>query len=240
MNVYADKPTRIRVVDLETTGTTTDDAVVEIAAVDLIGSDIVVVGSDLIRPSIPIPPQASAVHHLMDEDVAHCRPIEQHLPHYMDQSRVAGVEIFASHNWRFEAQWLGDLLDGRLAICTLKCSIRVWPDAPAHNNQALRYWLRPKGLSSQIANCAHRAFPDAYVTAFILRELLAVASVDELITWTNEPVLLPKVTFGKHRGADWSDVPIDYLAWVADKSDLSGDIKFTADYYRRIRQQQAA
>jgi exodeoxyribonuclease X len=78
------------------------------------------------------------------------------------------------------------------------------------------------------------------VTAFILQELLTVASVDELITWTNEPVLLPKVTFGKHRGADWSNVPIDYLAWVADKSDLSEDIKFTANHYRRIRQQQAA
>ncbi len=240
MNVYSDMPARIRVVDLETTGTTTDDSVVEIAAVDLIGSDIVIVGSDLIRPTTPIPPQASAVHHLLDEDVAHCLPVERHLPHYMDQFRATGVEVFASHNWRFEAQWLAELLDERPVICTLKCSIRVWPQAPAHNNQALRYWLRPKGLSSQIASCAHRAFPDAYVTAFILRELLAVASLDELILWTKEPVLLPRVTFGKHRGTEWSNVPIDYLAWVADKSDLSEDIKFTADHYRRIRKQQAA
>jgi exodeoxyribonuclease X len=240
MKVYSDKPSRIRVVDLETTGTTTDDSVVEIAAIDLIGSDITIIGSDLIRPYISIPPQASAKHHLVDEDLVHCQRIEHHLPHYMDQSRAAGVDVFASHNWRSEAQWLADLLDGRPAICTLKCSIRVWPKAPAHNNQALRYWLRPKGLSSQVANRAHRAFPNAYVTAFILRELLTVASLDELITWTNEPVLLPRVTFGKHRGADWSDVPVDYLAWVADKSDLSEDIKFTADHYRRVRQQQAA
>jgi DNA polymerase III epsilon subunit-like protein len=38
--------------------------VVEIAAVDLIGHEIVPIGSSLVRPPIPIPPQASAIHHI--------------------------------------------------------------------------------------------------------------------------------------------------------------------------------
>lgn len=235
--MYLDQPVHIRVVDLETTGVAVTDSIVEIAAVDLIGNQIVIVGSDLVRPPIPIPAPASAIHHLTDDDVANCRPIEEHLETYIDNTGETGVQAFASHNWKFEAQWLEEHLDGRPAICTFKCAMRVWPDAPAHNNQALRYWLKPKGLSPIVASTAHRALPDAYVTAFILRELLEHATVEELIAWTNEPVLLRRVSFGKHRGTDWDDVPSDYLAWVIEKSDLSEDVKFTASYHLRQRRE---
>src|SRR5689334_5343878 len=140
--------TRFRVLDLETTGLQPNAAVVEIGAVDLIGDEVGIIGSDLIRPPVPIPPEASAIHHISD----------------------AGVDVFASHNWQFDAQWLGEHLRDRPVICTYKCAMRVWPEAPAHNNQVLRYWLKPKGLDSTIGSMAHRALPDAYVTAFILRE----------------------------------------------------------------------
>jgi exodeoxyribonuclease X len=230
---------RIRVVDLETTGKNPTDAIVEIAAVDLVGDEIIVIGSDLVKPFVPIPPEASAVHHITDSDVSGCPPLEDHLPHYLDYSGSAGVSAFAAHNWQFEAQWLGDAIGERPAICTYKCALRAWPEAPAHNNQTLRYWLKPKGLSGLIASTAHRALPDAYVTAFILRELLQVASFEELVDWTKRPALLPRVNFGKHRGCEWSDVPLDYLAWIIDKSDMSGDIKFTAAHHRRLRQAQS-
>jgi exodeoxyribonuclease X len=233
MMVYSDKLTRIRVLDLETTGTTADDAVVEVAAVDIIGTEIVIVGSDLICPPIPIPPSASAVHHITDMDVMLCPPLEQRLPYYMDVDRTDGVDVFASHNWRFDGQWLVEYLGGRPAICTYKAALRVWPEAPAHNNQALRYWLKPQGLVPIIASSAHRALPDAYVTAFLLRELLKVASVEDLVAWTTQPALLPRVMFGKHRGSAWSEVPVDYLVWIVERSDLNDDVKFTANHYRR-------
>src|SRR3954447_24082864 len=96
---------RIRILDLETTGLTPDDHVVEIAAVDLIDNEIVPIGSNLVRPPIPIPPQASAIHHITDEHVRQCRAFDEHLPVYLDQSGKAGVDAFAFHNWRFESQW---------------------------------------------------------------------------------------------------------------------------------------
>ncbi len=46
MTIYSDKPTRFRVLDLETTGISPDDAVVEIAAVDIIGREVVPIGPD--------------------------------------------------------------------------------------------------------------------------------------------------------------------------------------------------
>lgn len=78
----------------------------------------------------------------------------------------------------------------------------------------------------------HRALPDAYVTAGILRELLKLASVDDLIMWSQPPVLLPRVCFGKHKGLAWSELPVDYLDWIVERSDLNEDVKVTANRYR--------
>ena len=122
---------------------------------------------------------------------------------------------------------------GLCVICTYRCALRVWPEAPAHGNQALRYWLKPKGLNAKIANLSHRALPDAYVTALILCELLNQATVENLIAWTTEPALLPRITFGRHRGSSWSEVPQDYFGWIVDRSDLGEDVKFTASHHQR-------
>ena len=113
---------------------------------------------------------------------------------------------FAAHNAAFDQQWLPpDLLGNLPLICTYKAAVHIWPEAPKHTNQVLRYWL-DLDMDRSIADRAHRAMPDAYVTAHLLREILKHASIEDLIRWTNEPVLLPKVTFGKHRGQNWTDV----------------------------------
>jgi exodeoxyribonuclease X len=157
------------------------------------------------------------------------------MPFYMDTDRAVGVDVFVAHHWAIEAQWLGEHLQGRPSICTYKAALRLCPEAPGHGNQVLRYWLRPKGLDPVIASTPHRALPDAYVTAFLLREVLELATVEELIAWTREPALLSRVTFGRYRGSDWHEVPADYLAWVAERSELGDDIKFTAQHHRHLR-----
>ncbi len=86
-----------------------------------------------------------------------------------------------------------------------------------------------------ISGTPHRALPDAYVTAFILREAVELATVKELIAWTGEPALLPRVTFGRYRGSNWDEVPADYLAWIAERSELGGDVKYTAQHHRHLR-----
>ena len=64
MATSLDTLTPFRIVDVETTGTTPNDAVVEIGAVDLVGGEIIPIGSDLVRPPVPIPPQASPIHQI--------------------------------------------------------------------------------------------------------------------------------------------------------------------------------
>jgi exodeoxyribonuclease X len=229
-------PVRIRIIDLETTGKTAEHSIIEIGAVDLVGNEIIPVGAEMVRPPCSIPPEASAVHHIVDEHVTLCAPIETYLSYFMDFDGAAGVSAFCAHKWCFEAQWLGSHLQGRPAICTLKAAQRMWPEAPAHNLQALRYWLKPSGIDPRLASAPHRAPPDAYVTAFILRELIKHSSISDLIQWTNEPVLLMRVNFGMHFGKAWDDVPDDYLRWLLGKGDsFDEDRRYTAATYLERR-----
>jgi len=61
----------IRVIDIENTAIApASDAIIEIASVDMVrGGGITNAMDTLVRPSKPISPGASAVHHLIDEDV---------------------------------------------------------------------------------------------------------------------------------------------------------------------------
>ena len=53
--------------------------------------------------------------------------------------------------------------------------------------------------------------PDAWVTAHLVEQMLRETTVEQLILWTADPKLLPKVPFGKYRGEKRAEVPSDYL-----------------------------
>ena len=120
---------------------------------------------------------------------------------------------FAAHNAKFEQQWCAALTGGTPWICTYRCALRVWPDAPNHQNNTLRYWLKLPA-DRRRAEPTHRAGPDAYVTAYLLKALLNSASVEQLIHWSAEPALLARCTFGKHRNTLKVSMPfVDTVVW---------------------------
>lgn len=218
----------IRVIDFETTGMPPDAAVCEIGWCSVRTyddpRDPPEVGDPralLVDPKRPMPVEARAIHHISDRDLAGAA----------DAARVfmeftAGEPgAFAAHNATFERAFFagGDTP----WICTLKVARRLWPECPSHSNQCLRYFLGLE-LEDRDAMPPHRAGPDAFVTAHILRVALGLASVADMIAWTSEPSLLPRINFGKHRGKKWHEAPRDYLEWIVSKSDLDADVKFTA------------
>jgi exodeoxyribonuclease X len=223
---------RIRVVDFETTGFPEDPVrgICEVGFTDLTANwEIGPTTEFLVNPGHPIPPQTRAVHHISDADVVSAPSPDVALRTLM--INMADDDVFAAHNCKFEQAFFGG--GGRRWICTMQCAKHLFPDAPGHSNQVLRYWL---GLDDQMpdrerAMPPHRAGPDTYVTALILSRLLMIASVDELVRLTTAPVILRDVTFGKHKGAKWAGLPWDYLNWVASKSDLGADEKHTARHY---------
>lgn len=227
------QPSIIRVIDLETTGQAPPaHGVCEVGWQDVaLGADgrweiHGEGGQRYVNPGRPIPPITQAIHHILDEQVADApfwqdvaRPVLDPYPR-----RIA----LAAHRASFEEQYCTPALTrGADWICTWKCALRLWPDSPSFSNQVLRYWRKPHGIEHERGLPAHRAFPDAYVTAFHLRDMLNEASVAQLIAWSNAPGLLPRVRFGLDRGKTWQEIDDDSLAKFLGDRDI--DVRFTAE-----------
>lgn len=219
----------IKVIDVETTGMPPDAAICEIGCCEVrtYEFDPPEVGDPwamLANPGRPMPCEARAIHHIGDRDLADAPTVDEVL-----RELVKGeTDVWCAHNAAFEQQFFTG--NATPWICTLKVARRLWPECPSHSNQCLRYFL---GLELDDADAMppHRAGPDAFVTAHILRLALGLASVADMIKWTGEPSLLPRINFGKHRGKKWPEAPRDYLEWIVAKSDLDADVKFTAAHH---------
>lgn len=180
---------RLRVIDLETSGShPVSSEIIEFGSVDLVreGDDWVIEAprTQLFEPNSPLTPETQAVHHLMEEDFS------PDLPKASDEALMALVhrspapDMLAAHHIAFERHFLtDDITQGLPWLCTLRIGQKLWPDAPRHTNQILRYWLK-LDLDRTLAMPAHRAGPDAYVTAHILRQQLALSPPEDLLALT--------------------------------------------------------
>ena len=227
----------IRVVDLETGGNGPDD-VCEVGWQDLRrGNDGVwrldgEPGALLINPGRPMSPDTIAVHHILDVHVAGAPFWKQIASAVLRPG--GGVAALAAHRAQFEQRYCRPSLSGGTGwICTWKCALRLWPYLPRFSNQMLRYLRTPDGLVHERGLPAHRAGPDAYVTAHHLRDMLAEASVEQLLEWSQEPGLLPRVPAGPARGRSWTDLDEGALQELAADRDI--DVRFSAQVEQRRR-----
>jgi len=221
---------RIRVIDLETGGNGPND-VCEIGWQDVVldedgrwrvNEDR---GAVLVNPGRPMSPDTMAVHHILDRDVADA-------PYWKDIASsvlrpLGGVIALAAHRAAFEQRFCTPRFTGGASwICTWKCALRVWPDLSRFSNQMLRYQRMPEGLIHEIGLPAHRAMPDAYVSAHHLRDLLNETSLEQLLIWSKEPGLLPRVPSGPDRGKGWEKLSEETLRNFLLERDE--DIRFSA------------
>lgn len=185
----------------------------------------------LFNPGIEIPPESSAVHHIIDEDVADATPwdsqaaldyMREHLFH--PESDL----VLVAHNNEYEKAVLaarGVDLGQHRWVCTYKCALVAFPSAPSHSNEGLRYYLNlPNRGRAAASNRAHSAGHDAYVTLQIMARLLEEFSLDELVEISNLPAQLPHCPIGKHRGQKWSELPYSYLTWMIKQADMREDV----------------
>jgi len=217
---------RLRVVDLETTGGDRTSEIIEVGIVDVVaegeGWRALPPVTRLFRPRGEISFHAMAVHHLTP---AHFCDDDPHCDEFLlrEMFLAERADVMVAHSARFERSFIADTATGGLPwICTVRSAKAVWPQAPGHSNQVLRYW-RGLALDPAMANPAHRAGPDAWVTAHLLIDLLKEATVEQMLAWTSEPRRLDRIPFGKHRGKPWSEPPEDYLRWMAAQADMDGD-----------------
>lgn len=232
------------VIDTETTGLDGSvDKIVEVGAVRFRDGVEIARFETLVNPGIPIPPGASAVHHITDEDVVGKPSPEQAYAQLFEF--VAGCAMLVAHNAPFDSSFLPNLADRRW-LCSFRLARHVWPDAPGYSNQALRYYLEALRKPFE-ERFAHGAIVDAEVTAAVywcsLQRYLELGNPDELgalFSFVARPLQVPRVPFGKHKGAEWASVPADYLQWAITKAEVLRDPDWRAAFEAELARRPAA
>lgn len=229
--------TIIRVIDFETTGTEPPAEVCEVGICDLN-----LEAKEVHHPLAwlcgvqSMPPEVRAVHHISLAECVGKSPFNA--DEMFGEQTYGKPDAVAAHNAEFETKFFAPPVP---LICTYKAALRVWPDAPSHSNGALRYWLEDQGKIAPdhpLTQPAHRAGPDAYVTAHILLALFdAGATGKEMVAWTKEPRLLPTCPIGKFRGQKWSEVEGGFLGWMLRQESMEEDLKWNARREIARRQQ---
>ena len=231
-----------RVVDVETSGLPEDEqhAICEIGWIDLeietgkISKPV----SFFVNPGHPIPSHVRAIHHISDQDVAAAMLPDQAVALLL--KGLAPGDVLAAHSAKFEQAFIN--AGERPWLCTWKISLRAWPELVSHSNQALRYELKiddEPDFDPAAAMPPHRALPDTVTTAFILRKELALGrTLERLLQISAEPGFLYWIGGQKHKGKTFKEVAAvdpSYLDWIANKSDMSEDDKFTARHWLEKR-----
>lgn len=240
MNDLAPQPILIRVIDFETTGLGDDAVVVEAGYTDLAphGGGEWSVGlwdASLFNPGVPIPPEASAVHHIRDADVADAPP-HSTAGRFLTSPRVTH---WAAHNAAYDKRFFGG---GDLPwIDTLRLAYKAFPRATSHGNQALRYMLElddGPDFDRTLTEPTHRAGPDTYVTAHLLKFMLESGmTVERAVQISAEMPILPRIRFGQHQGKQFEDVPLSYLEWMDRQRDMDPEALHTARHWMKIKRE---
>lgn len=224
------------VIDFETTDKDPTKAKpVEVAVVDCRRAAAM---SYLLNPGCPIPPETSAIHHIVDSDVEG-KPDWDTVFTYIDQSISSAYTlnnlynlpvILVAHNADYEKEILKPKEFSAPVewIDTYKCALVLYPDAPSFSNEGLRYWLKLGERGRKYSQTTHSALHDCQVTKLIYLNLLEKATEAELIEISKLPAQYPRILFGKHRDCTWPEIPHDYLLWITQQKDMNEGVVYCA------------
>lgn len=198
--------------DTETTGINFDkDRIIELAAYDPETNSTF---EKLIYPGIPIPKEATLIHHITDEMVANAPKFHEICKDFIEFCHGDVVLIahnndnFDLHFLRTEFQRCGIEMPAWRFLDTLKWARRYRPDLPKHSLQLLReiYGFPP--------NNAHRALDDVMILQQVSFYLLDDLSIDQAHELLYKPKVLKMMPFGKHQGTPLEKLPKDYVTWL--------------------------
>lgn len=247
---------RIRVIDLESTHTSpAEGGLVEIGFSDILARNTDLAGNPcewevvggygrLCNPGCPVPPETEAIHHIGDDDVASEPNWKSLFAALLKKAEEDQVIAYAAFGADFELQFMHpDWMPKPIPMIDVyKVVLRHWPDAPGHSNRCIQYWKRPAGLAKEDGLPAHRAYPDALVTSYTLRDLLEDGvTIEQMVEWSLQPALTVRCYLNSRtidyrnggKGTPWSEVDAGFLDWIVNKADFSDkpDILYTAKYH---------
>ncbi|MFA6386515.1 MAG: exonuclease domain-containing protein [Candidatus Paceibacterota bacterium] len=203
--------------------------------------------SELFKPSIPIPPEASAITHITNKMVAD-------KPAFQESSNYGTIKLLfedpnsvvVAHNAKFDLAIIGK--EGIVPanfICTLRVARALDKDnvIPQYKLQYLRYYL-----DIEIEAEAHDALGDVLVleklyerlfnkiketpSAFGISPLAGGEEeiqnqiIEKMIDISSRPSLMNMFNFGKHNGKTLAEVAgtdRGYLEWMLAQKELNPD-----------------
>ncbi len=180
----------------------------------------------LIKPSIPIPPEASAVNQISNKMVADY-PSADHFTAKMGEF-TEKADFISAHNLPYDYKILKrqypslfNRFNRKMHIDTLRLSRHIWQEIPSHALQALRYRFE---LDLDIKGEAHRALFDTELVQSLLHFSLKDSICSDLqnnwnslVDFIDSPLEVKIFTFGKYRGNLVEDTVAsdpDYIRWL--------------------------
>ncbi len=231
--------TRVLFLDTETTGPDPSAAeVCEVAFILAEYSGFTETGScrrfeSLVKPSAPIPPEASAVNGIsnrMVQEAPAAADIRDHV-----ESIASEADYIAAHNLPYDYTILKRQYPGVFSrfspnahIDTLRLSRHIWQEIPSHSLQALRYRFE---LDLSLQGDAHRAMFDTELVRELLHHSFRQPQLNQVMDdWNGlveliaSPLEVKIFSFGKYRGSLVEDTVAgdpDYIRWLIRQKWLS-------------------
>lgn len=217
-------------IDTETTGTGSDDRLIQVAYRTTDGVDV----NETYSTNKPIDIAAMAVHHITEKMIAD-KPKFISSPEFSDlKKRFSAGEVFIAHNAKFDIAMLEkEGLRIGTFIDTLKIARHLDPESKieSYAMQYLRYLL---GI--EVKATAHDAWGDILVLEQVfyrmLKKIMETSEktkdevIEEMIKISSQPSLIRSINFGKHRGEKLEDIAKKdpgYLKWLLTEKMKSDD-----------------
>ncbi|HEY5588788.1 MAG TPA: exonuclease domain-containing protein [Candidatus Paceibacterota bacterium] len=181
---------------------------------------------ELYKPSIPIPPEASAITHITNKMVANKETFQESAGHKRIKELFEDPNsVVVAHNAKFDIAIIAtENIAPSNFICTLRVARALDKDnvIPQYKLQYLRYYL-----DIDIEASAHDALGDVLVLEKLYERLLAKIikednitaeqAIDKMIDISSRPSLMNLFNFGKHNGktvAEVAKIDRNYLDWM--------------------------
>lgn len=221
--------------DCETTGLDPKaDRLIEIAVTKFDFERILESYETLINPGIPIPENTIEIHNISDEMVEGKPTAAKVLSKVLE---IVDGHIIVGHGIQLDMMFIAEECKRASIPCkilenpffdTLRMA-RLYGQSPVNSLERLRqhFNIAEEG--------AHRAMSDVIVNIEVFKYLAeGFKTVNELQRRLEKPILLKTMPLGKHKGRAFSDIPIEYLRWAANK-DFDQDLLYSIRSELKVR-----
>ena len=188
-----------------------------------------------------IPPESSAVHFICMEDLENEELYENNISEIDSLLNIR--KYFIGHNVIFDRNMLvqnherynseKSIPDESNFICTLRLAKKLYTLDPSFTKFTLSYLWFKLNLNKDVSRkiIPHSAEDDVYMCYRVFVSLLNTAiergHIDEngdigkqLVDFCNTGICYEVMPTGKHKGMKMSEVPMNYLEWMINTSDI--------------------